>query len=153
VGDKLYDMVDVITEISIQCPLRRVAEFSADPDNVPKWYVNIQSVEWKTPKPLSVGSKIAFRAKFLGRELAYTYEIVKFSPGQKLVMRTDQGPFPMETTYSWELVTESLTRMKLRNRGNPAGFSIIFTPIISMMMKRANRKDLICLKSLLEKEL
>lgn len=143
-------MVDVLTEINITRPIEIVSEFAANPDNTPEWYVNINSVEWQTPKPITIGSLIAFKAQFLGRQLAYVYEIVEFIPGQKLVMRTANGPFPMETTYTWETINDNLTRMTLRNKGNPSGFSKLLTPFISIMMKRANKKDLIKLKEKLE---
>ncbi len=142
--------VDVSTSTTIDCPLHRVASYSADPDNVPEWYVNIKSVEWKTPRPAVVGSQIAFVAHFLGRRLAYTYEIVEFVTDERLVMRTAEGPFPMETSYRWEAVTDSSTRMTLRNRGEPAGFSSLMSPFMSFMMRRANNKDLALLKRLLE---
>ncbi|MGG1399108.1 SRPBCC family protein [Bacillus salipaludis] len=143
-------MVDVRTEIIINSPIDKVARFVEDPDNAPKWYVNIKSVEWKTPKPLIRGSKIAFKAEFLGRKLEYTYEIAEYVSGQKLVMRTAQGPFPMETTYTWEKLDTAATRMTLRNAGNPSGFSKIFAPIMGKMMKRENQKDLQRLKNILE---
>ncbi len=142
--------VDVTTSTTIVCPLHRVASYSADPDNVPEWYVNIKSVEWKTPRPAVVGSQIAFVAHFLGRRLAYTYEIVEFAPDERLVMRTAEGPFPMETSYQWEAVTDSSTRMTLRNHGEPKGFSSLMSPFMSLMMRRANNKDLALLKRLLE---
>ena len=40
--------------------------------------------------------------------------------------------------------------MTLRNRGGPAGFSRIATPMLAAAMRRANRKDLARLKALLE---
>ncbi len=141
--------VDVLTEIAIDRPHEQVAAFAGDPSRAPEWYVNIRSVEWKTDPPLRVGSQIAFVAHFLGRRLAYTYEIIEHAPGRRLVMRTAQGPFPMETTYTWE-ATGSGTRMTLRNRGEPSGFSRLFAPLMATAMRRANRKDLARLKLLLE---
>lgn len=142
--------VDVTTEINIDCPAGQVAAFAADPDNVPKWYVNIQSAEWKTPRPARVGSQIAFVAHFLGRRMAYTYEIVEWIPGERFVIRTAEGPFPMETTYAWTSTANGATRMSLRNRGEPTGFSRWLAPFMSLAMRRATRKDLARLKQILE---
>lgn len=142
--------VDILTEIVIDRPLAAVAAFAREPENAPTWYVNIKSVEWKTPPPLAIGSRVAFVAQFLGRRLAYTYEIVELVAESRLVMRTSEGPFPMETTYTWERATEGSTRMMLRNRGEPSGFGKIVAPIMASAMRRANRKDLARLKSILE---
>jgi hypothetical protein len=143
--------VDVQTETVIDRPLADVAAYAADPNNAPSWYVNIKSVEWKTDPLVRVGAKIAFVAQFLGRRLVYTYEVIEYEPRRKLVMRTADGPFPMETTYSWEELGPSTTRMHLRNRGTPQGFSRVMTVFMIPAMRRANRKDLACLKALLEK--
>jgi uncharacterized membrane protein len=142
--------VDVVTRIIIERPREVVAQFASDPSNAPRWYVNIKSVEWKTPPPLEVGSQVAFVAQFLGRRMAYTYKIVEFVPSQRMVMATAEGPFPMETSYMWESVGEGQTEMKLRNRGNPSGFSKVLSPLMVPAIRGANRKDLARLKSLLE---
>lgn len=138
--------VDVLTEVVIERPRAEVAAFSGDPANAPKWYVNIKSVEWKTAPPVVVGSKMTFVAHFLGRRLAYTYEVVELVPGERLVMRTAEGPFPMETTYTWNDDGAGRTRMTLRNRGEPAGFSKLVAPFMAAMMRRQNRADLERLK-------
>ncbi|MDP2327679.1 MAG: SRPBCC family protein [Dehalococcoidia bacterium] len=143
--------VNVLTEIVIECPREEVAAFVADPANAPKWYRNIKSVTWLTEPPIREGSRMDFVAHFLGRVLAYTYEVVEQVPGERLVMRTAEGPFPMETTYTWDALAPARTRMTLRNRGAPAGFSRLGAPFMAMAMRRANRADLRALKALLER--
>jgi len=144
--------VDVLTETVIRRPREQVAAYAGDPTNAPEWYVNIASVEWKTPPPVDVGSRMAFVASFLGRRLAYTYEVVELVPGERLVMRTADGPFPMETTYTWDALDDGATRMTLRNRGRPSGFSAWAGPVMAGAMRRANGKDLARLRALLEQE-
>ena len=94
--------VDVLCEIEIDRPREEVAAFAADPDNATRWYENIKAAEWRTPRPLAVGSVIEFRAAFLGRSLTYSYAIRELVLGRRLVMATAEEPFPMETTYTWE---------------------------------------------------
>src|SRR5260221_9228313 len=134
--------VDVRTEIEIARPRDQVAAYASNPDNATTWYENIKAVEWKSPRPLAVGSKVAFAAQFLRRGLVYTYEFTEVVPGERLVMKTSEGPFPMETTYTWEDIRSGGTRMALRNRGEPSGFSRIVAPIMASAIRRANRKDL-----------
>jgi hypothetical protein len=141
--------VDVVTEIEIARPRAEVAAYAADPGHATAWYAQIRSVEWRTEPPLRVGSRVAFVARFLGRRLAYTYEIREYAPGERLVMATDDGPFPMETTYEWSDAPGG-TRMTLRNRGGGEGFFRLAEPVQSAAIRRATRKDLRRLKALLE---
>ena len=79
-----------------------------------------------------MGSKIAFKARFLGRELTYVYEIIEFVPRQKLMMSMSDGPFPMERIYIWDAVDENTNCMALCNRGNPSGFLKLLSPSLAM---------------------
>jgi Polyketide cyclase / dehydrase and lipid transport len=142
--------VDVTVETFIGRTPAEVAAFAGNPTNAPEWYVNIKSVRWQTPPPVGVGSRMDFVAQFLGRRIAYTYEVAELVPGERLVMRTADGPFPMETTYTWEPAAGG-TRMTLRNRGNPSGFAQLTAPLMERAMRRATTKDLARLKALLER--
>lgn len=142
--------VDVqVTEV-IRRPIDVVADYASDPSHARDWYANISAVEWKTAPPLRVGTEAAFVARFLGRELRYTYLIVEYTPWS-LVMRTAQGPFPMETSYRYTSLPDGTTRMTLQNRGTPSGYSRLIAPIIRRAMRRATSKDLTSLKRILER--
>ena len=142
--------VDVETSIHINAPRARVAAFACNPENAPRWYVNISSVAWETPPPAVVGSRIAFVAHFLGRRIVYTYEVRELVEAERFVMSTAEGPFPMQTTYTWADLPAGGTQMTLRNRGEPSGFGQLAAPVMAAAMRRANHKDLQALKSLLE---
>jgi uncharacterized protein YndB with AHSA1/START domain len=144
--------VDVQCELEIARPRAQVAAFACDPDHTTEWYANIKAVQWRSPPPLAVGSRLAFVARFLGRRLEYTYEVADYVPGERFVMRTAQGPFPMETTYAFEDAGDGATRMTMRNRGEPAGFAKVGAPMMSAAMRRAMTKDLARLRALLEAE-
>lgn len=142
--------VDVAVTTVIERPIGEVSEFAGDPSNAPTWYRRIASADWQTDPPMTLGSRITFRARFLGRDLVYTYEIVEYTPGSQVAMRTSEGPFPMRTTYTWRALSERATHMALRNDGEPRGFSKLASPIVASAMRRAMTQDLARLKQLLE---
>lgn len=141
--------VDVTVSIVIERPPADVAAYAGDPTNAPEWYSNIRSVRWQTEPPVRVGSRMDFVARFLGRELAYTYEVRELVPGERLVMSTARGPFPMQTTYTWRPLDDG-TLMTLSNTGQPAGFARVARPVLETAIRRATTRDLARLKDLLE---
>jgi hypothetical protein len=142
--------VDVVSEIEIARPRAEVAAYACDPDTATEWYENIKAVQWRTPRPLAVGTRLAFVAAFLGRRLEYTYEVREHVPGERFVMSTAEGPFPMETTYAFADAGPNATRMTLRNRGEPSGFAKVAASAMAAAMRRANGKDLRRIKAILE---
>ncbi|HEX2410171.1 MAG TPA: SRPBCC family protein [Solirubrobacteraceae bacterium] len=143
--------IDVRCEIDIARPRTEVAAYACDPDRTTEWYANIKAVEWDSSPPVALGSRLRFVATFLGRRLAYTYEVVEHAPGERFVMRTAEGPFPMETTYTWHDAGDGRTRMTLRNCGEPAGFAKVGAPMMAAAMRRAMSRDLDRLKQILER--
>jgi hypothetical protein len=146
--------VDVTVSTLLDVPRETVAAFAGDPGNAPTWYSNIRSVRWHGTPVVQVGARMDFVARFLGRELAYTYEVVELDPGRRMVMRTASGPFPMETTYTWWDEEPGprgpRSGMSLRNRGTPSGFAAVGSGALSLAMRRATSKDLARLTALLE---
>jgi hypothetical protein len=143
--------IDVETHVTIAGPRTEVAAYASEPDNATAWYANIESAEWRTPRPLGVGSRFAFVARFLGRRLSYEYEVREYAPGERLLMATSGGPLDMETTYTWADAGEGATLMRLRNRGGPSGIMGLLAPLMAGAVRRANRKDLARLQQILER--
>jgi uncharacterized protein YndB with AHSA1/START domain len=144
--------IDVETEVTIARPRREVAAYACDPDNATAWYANIESADWRTARPLAVGSRFAFVARFLGRRLGYVYEVKEYVVGERLVMATTtEGPFAMETTYAFADAAHGATVMQLRNRGGPSGVARFFAPLMAAAVRRANGNDLARLKRILER--
>jgi uncharacterized membrane protein len=142
--------VDVTVSTVIERPIAAVAAYAGDPSNAPDWYRRISAAEWRTDPPITLGSRVTFRARFLGRDLVYTYEITEYEPGERVAMQTSEGPFPMHTTYTWRAVGDRVTHMTLRNHGEPSGLSKFAAPLMAMAMKRAMTQDLGDLKRRLE---
>jgi Polyketide cyclase / dehydrase and lipid transport len=142
--------VDVEVHTTIARSRHDVASYCCDPDNVTAWYANIQAVQWETAPPVDLASRFRFTSEFLGRRMSYTYEVVELVAARRFVMRSERGPFPMETTYTWEDAEAGGTWMTLRNRGAPTGFAGLASPILASAIRRATTKDLAKLKAILE---
>ncbi|MGH9277697.1 MAG: SRPBCC family protein [Acidimicrobiales bacterium] len=142
--------VDVVTEIVIDRPVEAVSAYAADPSHAPEWYAThrLGRVEDAAADrgrvPAAVHGPVPRAAARL--HLRDRRPRARRAAGHA----TAEGPFPMETTYTWTAGPPSSTHMTLRNRGEPAGFSKLAAPLMAPMMRRANTKDLHRLKSILE---
>ncbi len=142
--------VDVEVHATIDRPRAVVAGYCCDPDNVTAWYANITAVQWETPGPLAIGSRFRFTSDFLGRRLQYTYEVAELVPAERLVMRSDESPFRMETAYTFQDTAGAATWMTVRNRGEPTAYSGLAPAIVASAIRRATSNDLERLKTILE---
>jgi hypothetical protein len=143
--------VEVLSEILICRPCRLVASFAANPANAPAWYAGVDAVEWRTPPPIGLGARFAFVAHSMGRRLPHGFEVVEFERGRRVVMRSESGPFPLETTYAWEAVGDA-TKMTLEHRGDSRGLASMVASVVAPIARRACAVDLRTLKQLLEQD-
>ena len=143
-------MISIRNEIVINKPILEVSNYSADPTNSIKWCKRIISIQWKTPKPIQLNSKIAYKSKFIGAVISYTYEVVFFEENKKLMLKIKEGMLPLSTTFAWNSIDENTTIMTITTIGKLKMFSTILSPFASSIMKQRNKKDLKKLKETLE---
>lgn len=153
--------MDVTVRTVFEAPRSLVAEVSGDPSQAWRWFSTIRSVRWHGEPAVTEGAVVDLVSRFLGRELAYTYRIVDLVPGERLVMRTEEGPFPMETTFTWwdeepldvpGAASRPRTGMSLRNAGRPKGMTTLGSGAVTLGMKRAMHRDLERLRLVLREE-
>jgi hypothetical protein len=142
--------VDVEVHTTINRPRSDVARYCCDPDNATAWNANVKAVQWETNPPLSVGSRFRFSSEFLGRSLEYTYEVVELVAAERLVMRSAQSPFRMETVYTFRDAPDDATWMTVRNRGEPTAYSGLAPAILATAVRRATSNDIARLRTILE---
>lgn len=145
-------IVDVAVATVIERPIEEVAAFAGDPSNAPAWRRRVSSAEWQTEPPVMLGSRITFWARFLGREAVRTFEIVDYTPGSQIAIRTvaGSGPFTVKTTATWRALSDRATHMVLRTRSEPGGMWLLVAPLLSATMRRTMSRDLGRLERLLE---
>ena len=141
--------LDVSAEVVINQPRKEVADYVENPANEPIWIVGIVESKSLTEPPVSVGTRVQRVAKFMGRRMEYTPEIVEYDPGTLLVMSTD-SPFPMRISYQFEDCDGGETLARIRIQGAGAWYYRLAGPLLARAVKRNISSDLRTLKKLLE---
>ena len=144
-------VIDVSSHIQIRRPRDEVGAYALNLDNARKWVGNLSSLEWITPPPLAVRSRISLVTELFGHRLKAAYEIVSLAPAERLVMRAER-PFPIEVRYTLESITAASTHMAVRGRADPGGFLRLLTPMIAEELRESYHGDLLRLKRILESE-
>ena len=141
---------DITATIEIKKWAVEVAAFAAHPDNATKWQVNIKSVDWKSPPPLRVGTRFVFGSSSFGKKTSLPFEVVKFAPGEQLIMRNSGDAFPKEIIYTWRPSEMGGTQMKMIQRGELTGLSRIFSIFSIRALQRSAAESLARLKTVIE---
>jgi hypothetical protein len=113
--------IGVSTVIDIARPGDEVAAYVSDADNAPSAAREYRACGLADRQ--ATGNRYPPRlcGSLLGSDSLHTYEVIDFVPDERLVMATAEGPFPVETTYTWTGLPGHRTQMVLRHRGMPIG--------------------------------
>jgi hypothetical protein len=140
--------IDLTVEVLIARPLEEVAAYVIDPSNEPRWISGIVESTPEASGPIGVGSRVRRVAKFMGRHMEYTPEVLELQAQSHLLMRTDK-PFPMTIEYRFA-AQDGSTAFSQRLRGGPGGVLGLLDPVMAMMVRRNVRGDMHRLKTILE---
>ena len=142
--------IDISVATTIGRPREEVAEFATDPTNDTAWIGGISEARVVTDGPPGPGSRVARVASFLGKRIEYVNEVDELVPGERLVMHSVAGPFPMRITYEFADAGDGSVA-RIRVEGDAGGFYAIATPILRRKVRRSVEADLARLKHLLER--
>ena len=105
---------------------------------------------WVTDPPLREGSIYEQEARFLGKPITSTFEVVDLQPGRSMTIRTIESTFPIEVTRSVEPRGEGRCVARAKVTGDPSGVFRLAAPLMRRMVERSVRGDYRRLKEHLE---
>jgi uncharacterized protein YndB with AHSA1/START domain len=140
-------MVKFEISVHINRPLAEVFKYMDDPTKTAEWNSIVQEA---TPSetPVRVGTRIQQRARFLGRKVDPTFEVIEHEPNKRFVQKTDK-PFSFKLSNTFE-AEGSGTKVVAAFEGEPGGFFKVGEPILARIAKKQFQAQLDTAKELLE---
>jgi uncharacterized protein YndB with AHSA1/START domain len=127
-----------------------VFAFLAVRDNDPVWMSAVEESNWlDSSARLAVGRRGRMALKMFGRRTEYVDEVTAFEPGRRIAHRTVEGPFQLSTACLCVPDGDSCRTTVVADAEKMFGRFV--DPLVARLMRRGFRKDLVKLKSILEK--
>ncbi len=138
-------------DIEIHRPAAEVFDYLSNFENNPVWQDGMDRAWFTSEPPLAVGSTYEQVAHFLGREIKSSFEVIAFTPGESVEIKTVESTFDIQVVRRVEALSEQSCRVTADIDGAPLSFPFsIFNPIMGWMAQRSVTKDYAKLKTLLE---
>jgi len=138
------------TSVEINRPIEEVIAFVDDNANDPMWQTSVLESEKKSDGPAAVGTIYHVKEKFLGRVIEQDWEVTaRNEDGSAWAAKSKAGPFPMETTMTFEVCGEG-TRVNRTLSIDVGRFFKAASPVVGHIAKREMETDFANLKELLE---
>lgn len=144
-------MIDVSTKLVLSQTRERAAEYALELDNAPRWIDGVKSVEWKTPKPVAIHSKVILHADASGKK-GITYQVILFEPAYAIRFKSTDATYPTEFTISFEDGEEAGTcKAAMRMKQTITGLSSVAEPLVKIGLKKSVAKSMVALKAAVER--
>jgi uncharacterized membrane protein len=147
-GDK---MLKVETTVQIERPSDEVFAYISNFENNPKWQSGQLEARFTSEGPLRVGSTYDQVAKFLGRRVVNTFEVLEYEPNRKVKASSTSGSFPITFTRMVESI-DGGTEVTAIIAGDVSGFFKLAEPLLARMVRRSVDADYRNLKRILESD-
>lgn len=143
-------MTEVIVSIDVDKPAGEVFDYLADMANNPDWQRGQERCTWTSEPPLRVGSTYDQRARFLGRTITSSFEVVELEPGRRIRIVSTAGTMPIDVTRTVEPLADDRCRVGAEVRGEPPRAMRLLGPMLDRLVRRSVTGDYERLKARLE---
>lgn len=143
-------VIETTATIEIDRDPEEVFDYLSDFSRNPEWQSGMTSCEWTSEPPVEVGSTYEQQAKFLGRTLTNSFEVVALEPGRSITISSTDGTFPITVTRAVEPLPDGGSRVSATVEGDPSGVFRLAEPVLRRMVRRSVAGDYRRLKGILE---
>jgi len=143
-------MINLDLGVLIDCPVKDVFAFVADPNNMAQWNSAVISLQQVTPGAVGVGAKFKSVGEALGRRIEGELQVIAYEPDTKCGFQLNAGPMQLKLTITFKTVGTG-TKVSLNGEGNPGGIFKLAEGVMAGQMKTMMEANLARLKSVLEK--
>lgn len=142
-------MIEVTVDIDVDRPPDEVFAYWSDWTNNPRWQDGMERCTWTSEPPLQMGSTYDQEARFLGRPIVSSFEVVEYEPDRRLRIRTTRSTIPLDITREVAPRPDGGTTLHATIRGQPTGLLGLLEPLTQRMVARNVRRDYARLERLL----
>ena len=144
-------MTRVEVTVTIERPPEEVFAFIADFEKNSLWQAGVQKAWFTSNGPFGVGSTYTQLSRFLGRDIEFHFEVVRFEPNKLVEFKTTSGTFPVHIVRAVEAVPEG-SRVQAVIEGEASGLFKLAAPLLDRITQRQIEADYGRLKTLLESQ-
>lgn len=143
-------MIEVRVSRDVGQSPQEVFAFWSDWTNNPSWQKGMESCTWTSEPPLRIGSTYDQVARFLGRPIISSFEVVEYEPDRKVRIKTTKSTLPLDITREVRPGPDGGTTLAAVIRGEPQGLMKRFEGLAQKMVERNVNADYDRLKAVFD---